>query len=325
MLSNTRVPIIKVCEKPPPDLHQALRKAFNQPAEPDNPGELNTAASTIANILREGSNPQQAGAEEASMPDGDKGKQVESLIQELNQLAQDEDEDLSQYYRRARLLLTQLGGRDWTFNIAEPPSNDQQIILDAVSRHFVNGLADVRAKVTLSMCKPLDMSKAHSTSPRSLLATYTYAEADHLASAWDYRSITEVDEQKLNDGLDCLRQWRVLTEQEWPNHIEFTKQLDKLHRKLAAIPSIQLCILHQRQDEIPKVYAMRANMLLCRTLGIDPQDRMVSLEARYPSSSVFLSITSCTESAMRGSEQRYQDAGRSEAGGVRRKCSFIIR
>ena len=279
LLTNTRVPIIKVCEQPTSDLLAALRG--DQPGTKDvklSKDSMVTLDSIVHRLIQRIKNQPSVSLK------GDittVASLEESLLDQLDFFKQGPDDDLTHYYRRAKDLLHQMGGRDLSLHQTEALNDGQHYILDAVIRQFAGGLRDPQVRAMLLTHKPFELANVHNESARSLWAAWIYAEIHRLVQAYRRRTIIDTDRRRVQEAATLIQEWDLLGQQRCIDHTSLMRKLDKIHKRLTAIPSLQLCLLTQRADEDAKRYAQRARLLLCRTLGVDANDRSPVLENHF--------------------------------------------
>ncbi|KXX80266.1 Poly(A) RNA polymerase protein cid1 [Madurella mycetomatis] len=258
LLSRTRVPIIKVCEKPPEALRLALleerakwERGAKEESEDDEPHE----------------EPDVHPAEDSQPQDGSLSRE-----QRLHSLKQGETQNLSNYYGAAKRLLRKLGGRDLTnSNSAEFKQEDFKF-LNEFCLAFVDGLADSKLRERLLSYRSLNRYDLTSQSNfRSLLGVFTQIEGESLAMTWDSRSIKEKNESREQLALNHVRAWRDLrnTADYGQDPLGYQKQLQFAAEQLKKVPSIQVLFLEQGQHEPAAKYCSRALRLLLELGGHD--------------------------------------------------------
>lgn len=261
LLSRTRVPIIKVCEKPPEKLRLALleeRAKWERGATEESEDEEHTHED----------------------PDVQPGDDIAQALEEglalddhkLRSLKQGETQSLSNYYGAAKRLLRKLGGRDLTnSNLADFKPDDLRF-LNEFCLAFVDGLADSKLRERLLSYRSLGrydlVSKPHF---RTLLGVFTQVEGESLAMIWESRSIKEKDDSREQLALSHVRAWRDIQNRAdyGQDPLSYQKELQFAADQLKKIPSIQLLLLSQGQHESAAKYCSRAQRLLLELGGRD--------------------------------------------------------
>ncbi|KAI9786252.1 MAG: hypothetical protein M1839_007663 [Geoglossum umbratile] len=273
-LTKTRVPIMKLCEKPTAELLDLLRKAREKwEAGGDNStatGEKDTESIFALSPSRDMGRIQQMSLNDDEHPatsashDGSDSRETEeakSSVYQLQQLKQNPTETLWAYNSRARKLLRAFGGRDITLT-HEPVQTSNVELLTAAVEGFVNGIMDdeIRKAVKASLPK---------NTVTSLYGTWLLAEGEQQIIRWEARNVHELTGKKEAQGNKVIREWRQLQGQEGMVPAYYNETLRKLLEQMQQFPSLKLLSLAQRQDEPAEVYGVRANAILEVLGGID--------------------------------------------------------
>ncbi|GAB1318850.1 polynucleotide adenylyltransferase [Madurella fahalii] len=258
LLSRTRVPIIKVCEKPP----EALRLAL-----------LEERAKWERGATEE-SEEDEAHEEPEVHPAEDSQPQEDSLTREqrLHSLKQGETRNLSNYYGAAKRLLRKLGGRDLTNSNSADFKQDDFKLLNKFCLAFVDGLADSKLRERLLSYRSLNRYDLTSQSGfRSLLGVYSQVEGESLAMTWESRRIKEKDESREQLALSHVRAWRIIQNKAdyGQDPLGYQKELQFAVEQLKKVPSIQVLLLSQGQHESAAKYCSRGLRLLLELGGHD--------------------------------------------------------
>ncbi|EPE09874.1 caffeine-induced death protein 1 [Ophiostoma piceae UAMH 11346] len=284
LLSRTRVPIIKLCEKPPTQLQVDLldeRARWEKGLLPDQDaldgdGQAVDDADALLTPINEqnGGDTKTGGGhgrkESTALDDepvvGDKYDQV------LAHLKQPPSQTLGNYYAAAKRTLRKLGGRDITHStVREFKDKDLKILTD-VGHAFVDGLADEKLKARLFATASLATSHTPSVQNyRSLYGVLMQAEGEALAMLWDTRATQEKDIRHEDDALDRIQRWNNL-QNKATFHVDllgYNKELQLAVEGLRKIPSLQLMTLEQGQYESPALYHERVGRLLSQSGGRD--------------------------------------------------------
>ncbi|KAH6631708.1 hypothetical protein F5144DRAFT_229543 [Chaetomium tenue] len=269
LLTQTRVPIIKVCEKPPEDLRLALlaerakweRGGTEDGDEVEAHDSPDLPKAEIAPVALE------AQHEDETIP-------PEKRLQGLKQ---GETTSLSNYYISAKRLLRKLGGHDMTHSNATDFKIDRVKILNQVCLAFVDGLADKALRDRLLSYHSLNRYDlvSHGNNPRTLLGLFTQIEGEHMALLWDSRPFQEKDQSREAAAESVVRTWRAV--QEKPDFgrdpLGFQKELHFAAEQLKKVASIQVLLLSQAHGESAASYCARALRLFNELGGHDSRQR----------------------------------------------------
>lgn len=275
LLSKTRVPIIKVCEKPPQKLFADLleergkweRGEEDQDLEDDDGGNghVSTPVDNEAPAIldsAEDAGRKGSGNKAQKTTDGDASTaQYHELLGELRQGSK----SLSTYYGAAKKLLRKLGGRDITNSTAANFSVNDYQILDDLCAAFVRGLSDHNLKTRLQAYGSLSFdSNAPVATRRSIYGVVAQVEGEKMIMAWENRSIHEKDDHAENQARNRIDQWKKL--QDKPTFavdpLTYNRELQVANDALRRIPSVGVLLLEQNQYESASSYHSRAIRLL---------------------------------------------------------------
>lgn len=288
LLSKTRVPIIKVCERPPPKLYADLveeRTKWEKGGDEDHELEEEEAASghnsspaenKTPNVKSHGDHKAPTGIDNNPLnedttltnKDDHHGDQDEALLDDLKQGTK----TLPNYYGAAKKLLRKLGGRDITNSTAANFSTADFRILNDICLAFVNGLSDANLRTRLQAYSSLSLDPNSPTAPhRSIYGVMAQIEGEKTVIAWESRSIHEKDEHHESLSRNRIDQWRDL--QNKPNcgldPLAYNKELQLASESLKRIPSVGLLLLEQNQYETASSYHSRAIRLMIDLGGQD--------------------------------------------------------
>ena len=269
LLTQTRVPIIKVCERPPEELRVALlaERAKWERGGTEDGDEVEAHDSPElhkAEIIPVGLETQHE--EEAITPE-----------KRLQGLKQGETTSLSNYYISAKRLLRKLGGHDMTHSNAAEFKMDRVKLLNQVCLAFVDGLADKALRDRLLNYHSLNRYDliSHGNNPRTLLGVFTQIEGEHMALLWDSRPFQEKDKPREAAAESTVRTWRSV--QQKPEFgrdpLGYQKELHFAAEQLKKIASIQVLLLAQAHNESAASYCARALRLLHELGGHDSRHR----------------------------------------------------
>lgn len=274
LLTRTRVPIIKLCEKPPEQLRLDLleeRAKWDRGLLPEHDtteadeDAADEPESNLAHVVETSPNDAKAGhsRNESILEDelliGDKYDQI------LAHLKQSASQNIGTYYAAAKRILRKIGGRDITHSTAREFKDKDLKILTDVCHVFVKGLADATLQERLLATRSLSSSHLPSQlNYRSLFGVFMQAEGEMLAMLWDSRDVTEKDAYHEKEGLDKIWAWKNL--QNKPNFaqdiLSYNKELQVHVEGLRKITSLQVMTLEQGQFESPTQYHNRVSKLL---------------------------------------------------------------
>ncbi|KAK4100883.1 hypothetical protein N658DRAFT_496970 [Parathielavia hyrcaniae] len=274
LLTQTRVPIIKVCEKPPEELRLALlaeRAKWERGANEDH--DEDEASGAQDSHAAGGSQP----AESQAQGDGLTGEQ---RLQGFKQNGSSGLSAYNSYHGSAKRLLRKLGGRDMTHSNAGDFSAEDVKLLNQVCLAFVEGLADSNLRDRLLRYRSLnryDLSSPKNC--RTLLGVLTQVEGEHMALLWESRPFRERDESRNAAAEAAVRLWRAL--QDSPDYgrdpLVYQKELQLAVERMKRISSIQVLLLAQAQGESAANYCSRAVRLLQDLGGNDSRARADTL------------------------------------------------
>ncbi|KAL2120564.1 hypothetical protein VTJ04DRAFT_4591 [Mycothermus thermophilus] len=274
LLTKTRVPILKVCEKPPEELRQLLlaerakweKGTSDNSDEEDIPEDANLPADDIQ--------------EDASLPTVQDGNTQEPVTVEerLKTFKQAESASLSAYFGAAKRLLRQVGGRDMTHSNITDFNDEDALLLNKVIVAFVDGLADTKLRDRL-LSYPTFNRYDLTTKPdcrRTLLGAFTQIEGEQIAMLWESRPFQEKDRNREQVAENAVRFWARL--QERPDFgrdpLGFQKQLQIASDQLKKIPTLQLLTHAQASNESASSYCARTQRLLHDLGGHDGRARL---------------------------------------------------
>lgn len=287
LLSKTRVPIIKVCQKPTEKLYSDLleeREKWEKGVVEDHELEDEEVDHRLApNPGGQGHQTAKASADDHG-PMADDSKinsntattsndehaidQYQPLLDDLKQGAK----SLPNYYGAAKKTLRKLGGKDITNSTAANFGEEDFRILNDVCKAFVHGLADDTLRTRLEGYASLAFDEqAAVPNNRSIFGVMAQIEGEKLVMACESRTILE-----RNDHFEHLARNRVVHWKELQNRPNFgldplgyNKDLLSATEYLKKIPSIGLLLLEQGQYESAASYHNRTLRLLTDLGGND--------------------------------------------------------
>ena len=212
LLTRTRVPIIKLCEKPTAkllaDLLQERTKWENGFVDEEdnksaNPKPLENSTTKKGILVKEDtvSSPEASFAEPASVE--------ESVENKLAKLKQKDNQSLGDYYNTAKRFLRQLGSHD--VSLTSPDITDEQgSILNAVCGAFISGLKSENLAASLRRYQSIQplFDTAAPFLQRSLNGVWNQVEGERLAMMWETRPLPESNDQREMECLRAVEAWR---------------------------------------------------------------------------------------------------------------------
>ncbi|KAF4622744.1 hypothetical protein G7Y89_g14281 [Cudoniella acicularis] len=269
LLTRTRVPIIKLCEKPTEKLkadllleRQKWESGFDEDCEerddinnPESSPRIVADSTTVATET-----------EANVVPDpGPQETVAETYEDKLASLQQKERQSLGDYHNNAKRLLRKLGGRD--VSASAPNLNDEECkILNDVCKAFISGLLSKALIAHLQNYQSIAPLFDPTLPPvnRTLHGVFLQMEGERLAMTWESRPLTENTTKREDECLTIVEAWRGLQDWQIPitESLKYNKELYMASEKLKRISSLQLVFLEQIQHEEPVYYYGRAQRLL---------------------------------------------------------------
>ena len=268
LLTRTRVPIIKLCQKPTEKLLSDLREERNkwekgftaEPTQRDGDVEVKVLTED-AELPKETEFPSPKPSN--LMPTLSKSHTVDE--DQLSSFKQKQNQSLGEYFSSAKRLLRKLGGRDVTMSCSTFTENEGRILND-VCKAFVAGLHSENLVSRLRGYKSIS-PLFDSTLPgiqRTLSGVWTQIEGERLAMAYKDRPLTEAQVQRECECADLVEYWRSLQDEcgSTTDALRYNRQLFLAAEKLKQVSSLRLVFLEQIQYEEPVYYQRRAQKLL---------------------------------------------------------------
>lgn len=304
LLTRTRVPIIKVCEKPTESLMRDLLETREKweagleteggpgcaadPAEhiddaeqhgqdtstteTHNEGDGLPAAPTTVNPAT--TNGVASAAEEETIGPASQLERSTSL-----DLRQSEGQSLVAYHITAKRALRRLEGRDITMSNYRDLTAGHFDLLNKVCAAFIRGLRDPVLKARLQnypSIRSLDLGpSAAGGGFHSLQAVFSQAEGEKLVMLWEKRETLEKNSDYENMAEGAVREWKLAQSRDTSDMdpVLFTKLVQIQLEKLRKVNSIQLLTLQQDQGESASEYYHRAARVVA---GLRPSDLLDS-------------------------------------------------
>ncbi|TVY81984.1 Terminal uridylyltransferase cid1 [Lachnellula suecica] len=265
LLTRTRVPIIKLCQKPTEKLRMDLleerakwESGFTAEMEEEEANDVDASGKDQGNEMID-----DVSSAPAKAPSSKSNER--SYEDKLATLKQKEHLSLADYLGHAKRLMRKLGGRDITSTSPDLNDNESKILND-ICKAFVSGLFSSQLALRLKGYQTIAPLFDSTLQPiqRTLHGISIQVEGERLAMAWENRPLTEPDERAEMQGLAEVEAWRVLQDKEGAivESINYDRLLYAAAERLKRISSLQLVFLEQIPHEEPISYYTRAQKLL---------------------------------------------------------------
>ncbi|KAI0003145.1 hypothetical protein F4779DRAFT_602273 [Xylariaceae sp. FL0662B] len=269
LLTRTRVPIIKLCEKPNAKLRldlldervkweKGLQEEGHEATDDvqDDHDTLEGIVSIVDLEAEHTSISHQRGNSQQQYTNGI-GRTYE---ERLASLRQSESQSLMGYFGNAKRLLRQLNGRDITHsNLGDFKVEDFKL-LDDVCNAFVNGLHDETLKTRIQAYPSFNIGvMSNLPNLRSLFGILTMVEGEKLVITWETKATIDSDSKSNHGFSPIIHGWKALqTKRSFgTDPLSFNRELHAALERLRQIPLIQLVQLKQEQYESPTQYYLR--------------------------------------------------------------------
>lgn len=270
LLTRTRVPIIKLCQKPTPKLLSGLLEArtkwengfITEPEEEDEETvkvdlSHNKDVQPLKKKEKSVGNPELSIADVTPQDSG-------SAEDHLAKLKQKGSQSLSEYFNMAKRQLRKVGGRD--ISAGSPPFSIAECnILNDVCRAFISGLSSEELSTRLRTCHNISPLFDSSLPPvqRSLNGLWSQIEGERLAMAFENRPLAESSEKQEQECSRLVAEWSLLQTQtaRLADPLIYNRQLYMAAEKLKSFSSLQLVLLQQIQHEDPFYYQKRTQKI----------------------------------------------------------------
>ena len=271
LLTRTRVPIIKLCSEPPQKLLQDLlaeRQKWEAGLDID---------------YQDGHDDDEVDQDGAPMAQDQDLHEVESadasttftahfelpsiLDGEMQQykLKQGPRHSLQNYYASAKRILRKAGGHDITISNYRDFSDQDWVILNKVSRAFVEGLSNSTLRQRLASYRSLSFEPMYDLPiNRSLYGVSLQVEGEDILYALESWPGKDFFQQSQSQLEQAVRSWRLTQNKAsfGDDPIAYNKELQLALNKFKRLPIVQLLILEQSQYETPLQYSSRAKQVL---------------------------------------------------------------
>lgn len=278
LISRTRVPIIKVCEKPTMKLRQDLlheREKWDSGIS----GNSNEADDELHEENHESA--EEHGGKDGALvdmlhgPESPTDLEPEEYNRRLKMLSQKPNQALSNYNIVSKKLLRKLGGHEIRHsNVSSLQPRDISVLAD-VCRQYIHGLIDPILRHRL-LAHPVNSSLFFDPPQidhivRSLASIHHQTEGEKLVMAWETRTFKERDHMMEEHALQIINAWNDLQNRSCASlePLSYTKDLERALGELRKIPSLQMKVFEQSQHETATDYHQRAVTLLSELGGTD--------------------------------------------------------
>ena len=286
LLTRTRVPIIKLCERPTDKLLSDLREervkwdhGVDDEHEDNTEGDVHQKsvvqeeASPVVDLQPVSENKTISAVNEAIMEPATvytpstpafNDLTEESYKTKLIGLRQQAQQTLHDYHLAAKRLLKKLGGRDPTANAPSVDAHERKVLID-VCNAFVDGLQNkdlgARLRQYPSLAPLYDIT--YEGKPRSLQSLWTQAEGERLAMTFNGRCFVELNDRSEAEASAAVEAWSFLQTKhaEQLDNIIYARQLFAALEKLKKVNSLQINFFEQMPFEDPMQYFSRAQKL----------------------------------------------------------------
>ncbi|KAB5576468.1 cid13-like poly(A) RNA polymerase [Coniochaeta sp. 2T2.1] len=286
LLTRTRVPIIKVCERPPQSLRDdlcaaRLRWEAGESEDIDGPDEEHAEEPSTAPNDEEQQSPNPVLPAEigdvtpSEQTTGSHTDDEEHFRRSLASLKQHPNMSFDSYCNKAKKFLRQEGLADLSYNNAATYPEGHRLKLGHVCRAFIEGLADEELKNRLLSYRSVKALPRH---PRTLAGVIVQIEGEMLAMSWKHRPVGEKDEHQEDLACETIDAWlylqndMVFEEDPRSDHHDPTQYQKRLQNglvRLKSIPSLMICHFTQAEFESAAAYHRRAIQLLLELGGTD--------------------------------------------------------
>ncbi|KAK8105855.1 hypothetical protein PG999_009214 [Apiospora kogelbergensis] len=283
LLTRTRVPIIKLCQKPTDKLRSDLLEertkwekglADGESADAeDDPGADDAGISEQAKAATmEGANGRSSDSPEmipSESPQQDPADSLESL-------KQSESQSLAGYHSLAKKVLRRMNGRDLTHSNVDDFTDADFMLLDDLCIAFVNGLYDEELRERVRNCHAFAPGK-HVPNFKSLQGVFNLVVGERFVLLHNRGFAFPAGSVAEETYMKHFHHWAHLLETRTFGHdpLLLSRDLHIAVERLRHVPGLQLMLLQQDQYESPATYHLRAAKI---AEGLLPKDAPQSQE-----------------------------------------------
>ncbi|KAK8051433.1 hypothetical protein PG993_002818 [Apiospora rasikravindrae] len=265
LLTRTRVPIIKLCEKPTDKLRsdllderakweKGLVDGESADAE-DDPGADDAGVQEQMNAAGpEGANGHSNDSPELASSDSPQQDPSDSLAS----IKQSGNQSLAGYHSLAKKVLRRMNGRDLTHSNIDDFEDADFMLLDDLCIAFVNGLYDEELRERVRNCHAFSPGK-HVPNFKSLQGVFNLVVGERFVLlhnrgfAFPAGSVAEEAYMKHFQHWAHLRDTRTFGN----DPLLLSRDLHIAVERLRQVPGLQLMLLQQDQYESPTTYHLR--------------------------------------------------------------------
>ncbi len=284
LLTKTRVPIIKVCQRPTPELRAELLKerekwenGHAEVPEEEEDEVVDGVADSDEDVISPGADSEAVTSPESevqptvklsppSKADKSRKPDYQDTLSSLRQKTSDGTLSLGDYYGKAKNVLHLLGGRDVGQTGSSQPTQEQLAILQHVCEQFITGLEDEEIRRRLLGSDALAIARnrePHNDRGRSLMSIHALAEGERLLGALETRPFRERNEHLERELHKLVERWKAgCVGGNTSSSCEYNRYVHTIVLKLKAAPSLQLAFLKQGRHEPAFVYYNRVKTLM---------------------------------------------------------------
>lgn len=271
LLTRTRVPIIKLCQKPTQKLLSGLLEArtkweegfVTEPEDEDEDVvevESKSPNDVLGSTKETGKSANTSGPPSAEITLNNSG----STEAQLAKIKQKNNQSLPDYFNMVKRLFRKVGGRDLSAG-APTFSIEECNLLNDACKAFITGLSSEPLAMRLLAYGNISPLFDASLPPiqRSLHGVWTQIEGERYAMAFETRPLTEANERQENACLKAVEEWRSMQgpATRLVDPLNYNRQLYGMTEKLRSFSSLQLVLLEQVQHEDPINYQKRAQKI----------------------------------------------------------------
>ncbi|KAK2593483.1 hypothetical protein QQS21_008799 [Conoideocrella luteorostrata] len=272
LLSRTRVPIIKLCEKPTEELRTALvaeREKWENGTSSDlmyglddQEQDQKTPGQQLHDTTRSENEPEFITHPESELSMNDAGDGIPPFS-----LGQSHRSSLVAYHGLARRVLRRVGGRDITISNHREFTAQDWAILNRVCQAFVQGLRNTVLRKRLQSYQSLSLTSSPTGSRnRSLAGVFSQVEGEQLILNWECWP-TRDEILGLNSQVhQAIRTWMEVQQRSTfgIDPLSYNMDIQSALEKLKSQPAIQLMQLRQDPQETPAKYHSRLRYIVQR-------------------------------------------------------------
>ncbi|TDZ35767.1 Terminal uridylyltransferase cid1 [Colletotrichum spinosum] len=274
LLTRTRVPIIKLCEKPPERLRLDLleerlkwERGIDEPEIADGLDDEDHVDNKYDNA--NSAEDQKLELPPLASPPSTRPSGVPALYQPENTSSQ-------AYYNAAKRALRRLGGRDITLSNWRELTQKDYELLNGICEAFTQGLRSQELKSRLAAYRSLSF-KALPDAPNyhSLACVNAQVEGESIVMLCEAEPDIAIAGPEAVEAaaLDLFTSWKTLLDQPYfgLEPMTFSKSVQLLLEKIKKLPIAQLLTLEQNQHEPVSSYEARTLKIISQLRPSTPE------------------------------------------------------